>query len=97
MLTALPVTAMETVNTSTKGAAYTSGDFTYDTNGVSTITITGYSGIGGALVIPQTLDGYTIIKIDGNVFKNNKRLKLLLKMTKSKCTLSCYLCIFIIK
>lgn len=49
-------------------------EFTYDTNGVSTITITGYSGSASELVIPDTIDGYTVTKIGERVFEQNTNL-----------------------
>lgn len=54
--------------------AATEDGFYYDTNGVSTITITGYEGSASELVIPDTIDGYTVTKIGERVFRNNTNL-----------------------
>lgn len=51
----------------------TSGDFTYTVSN-DEVTITGYTGSGGALVIPDTIDGDNVVAIGENqgsgVFKN---------------------------
>jgi hypothetical protein len=40
------------------------GDYTYTTSGSPAVaTITGYSGTGGAITIPSTLGGYTVVAI----------------------------------
>nr|WP_319372975.1 leucine-rich repeat protein [uncultured Methanobacterium sp.] len=44
-------------------------DFTYTSNG-SSITITGYVGSGGRVVIPSTIDGLPVVKIDAWVFSS---------------------------
>ncbi len=49
--------------TSLPAAAYTSGDFTYSFNGEDTVWITRYTGSGGDVVIPPTLDGYRVTAI----------------------------------
>ena len=54
--------------------AATEDVFYYDTNGVSTITITGYEGSASELVIPDTIDGYTVTKIGAEVFQKNTNL-----------------------
>lgn len=54
--------------------AATEDGFYYDTNGVSTITITGYEGSASELVIPDTIDGYTVTKIGAEVFQKNTNL-----------------------
>ena len=54
--------------------AATEDVFYYDTNGVSTITITGYEGSASELVIPDTIDGYTVTKIGAGVFQQNTNL-----------------------
>ncbi|MTV49081.1 leucine-rich repeat protein [Heliobacillus mobilis] len=48
--------------------ADTYGDYTYrlDNNAV---VITGYSGLGGCITIPDTIDGYTVSEIDDNTFR----------------------------
>lgn len=47
----------------------TEGDFTYTTNG-GTITITGYTGPGGALTIPSTLSGLPVTAIGDTAFSH---------------------------
>ncbi len=46
------------------------GDFTYITNN-NAILITGYSGSGGTVTIPDTLDGFPVTSIQANVFAAN--------------------------
>lgn len=50
-------------------SAEMSGDFTYEVNedGVSA-TITGYSGTGGDVVIPEKIDGYTVTVVGETAF-----------------------------
>ena len=49
--------------------AETSCDYTYSTNGIPAVaTITGYTGQGGSITIPNTLDGYPIVGIGNNSF-----------------------------
>jgi hypothetical protein len=43
------------------------GDFTYSSNGLA-ITITGYTGPGGAVTIPSTINGLPVVTIGNNVF-----------------------------
>ncbi|AKB29104.1 Chitin binding protein [Methanosarcina siciliae T4/M] len=45
------------------------GNFTYTSDGTS-VTITGYSGPGGDVVIPDTIVGLPVTVIGGSVFKN---------------------------
>ena len=40
-----------------------------------TATITKYNGVGTSVVIPETIDGYTIVAIGGNAFSHNQRLE----------------------
>lgn len=47
--------------------ADTFGDFTYTTNSTSA-TITGYTGVGGDIVIPDVLGGKPVTQIGGKVF-----------------------------
>ncbi len=44
--------------------------FTYTTNN-GTITITGYAGPGGQVVIPDTINGLPVVDIEGSAFRNN--------------------------
>ena len=49
--------------------AASSGDYEYDVNsGGTTCTITGYTGSGGDITIPSTLDGYTVTTIGNQAF-----------------------------
>ena len=48
-------------------ADITEGDYTYTVAG-SNATITGYAGLGGAIVIPATLGGYPVTSIGGMAF-----------------------------
>jgi len=43
---------------------------TYTTNSDNTITITGYAGPGGAVIIPSTINGLPLISIGTNAFYN---------------------------
>jgi hypothetical protein len=45
--------------------------FTFTTNADNTITITGYTGSGGAVTIPDTTNGYSVTSIGIYAFKNN--------------------------
>lgn len=54
-------------------AATPPNDFTYVTNGNS-ITITGYTGPGGFVVIPDTIDGYSVNDIGPDAFTDNTNL-----------------------
>jgi len=47
--------------------ALQSGDFTYEVSG-DTITITGYTGTGGVVVIPDTIDGMPVVSIGDLAF-----------------------------
>jgi hypothetical protein len=49
--------------------AQQSGDFTYSVSN-STVTITGYTGAGGAVVIPDTIDGMPVVSIGDRAFFN---------------------------
>jgi hypothetical protein len=45
-------------------------DFTYTLSG-GNATITGYTGAGGAVTVPSTIDGYPVIAIGDNAFYGN--------------------------
>ena len=47
--------------------------FTFTTNN-GAITITGYTGPGGAVTIPSTLSGWPVTSVGTNVFQNNSGL-----------------------
>lgn len=50
------------------------GDFTYTTNSDNTITITDYTGSGGAVVIPSAIDGKTVTGIGDSAFQESTNL-----------------------
>ena len=52
------------------GHAATSGDFIYQTEN-SQVTITGYSGLGGAVTIPDKIDNLPVTSIVNNAFSPN--------------------------
>lgn len=54
-------------------AAQQSGDFTYSSDG-SAITITGYTGAGGAVTIPDTIAGLPVQTIGENAFRGKAGL-----------------------
>ncbi|MDD3184636.1 MAG: leucine-rich repeat domain-containing protein [Anaerostipes sp.] len=57
---------------------YTSGDYQYVAqtyNGKKTACITKYIGNATDIVLPETLDGYTVYGSSGEVFKDNKTVK----------------------
>ena len=43
-------------------------DYTYTTNDDNTITITGYTGSGGDVTIPDTIDGFSVTSIGDDTF-----------------------------
>ena len=51
-----------------------SGDYKYTVNNDGTATITGYTGSGGEITIPETLDEYKVTAIGNDAFSNNKSL-----------------------
>jgi BspA type Leucine rich repeat region (6 copies) len=48
--------------------AVTRAQFTYITNADNTITITGYTGVGGDVTIPAVIDGLTVTSIGEGAF-----------------------------
>ncbi len=58
----------------------TSGDYTYTVSGTNA-TITKYNGAGGALVIPETIDGYTVTVIDSSAFAGSAVTKVSIPKT----------------
>ncbi len=46
------------------------GDFSYEVSG-STVIITGYTGTGGNVVIPDTIDGMPVVSIANVAFRQN--------------------------
>jgi len=67
----LPLTTVPT-GTVTDGASPAT-DFIYATN-ESGITITGYIGPGGDVIIPGTINGSPVVRIASNAFKANTAL-----------------------
>ena len=56
-------------------AAETSGDYTYETSGLPTFaTITGYTGSGGDITIPSTIDEYPVEAIGNFAFESTATL-----------------------
>src|SRR5450759_623024 len=55
-------------------AAVQAVDYTYTTNSDNTITITKYTGSGGAVVIPSTINGTTVTSIGEAAFFTNASL-----------------------
>src|SRR5450830_1721029 len=49
-------------------AAVQAADYTYTTNSDNTITITGYTGSGGAVTIPSTINGLPVTSIGNGAF-----------------------------
>ncbi len=47
------------------------GDFTYEDSGSGTVTITGYTGSGGEVEIPDTINGMPVTSIGFRAFYNN--------------------------
>ena len=54
----------------TVASAATSGDYTYRVLSDGTAEITGYTGDGGDVVIPDSIDGYTVTSIGDEAFRN---------------------------
>jgi len=56
----------------TSVAAAQDGDYTYSTSGSPAVaTVTGYTGVGGAITVPSTLGGYATVAIGDSAFTNN--------------------------
>ena len=51
-------------------AQLTNGDFSYSTNNSNWITLTGYTGSGGSVVIPETISGMPVRSIGASAFAN---------------------------
>jgi hypothetical protein len=51
-----------------------SGDYEYTNNGDGTCTITGYTGPGGDVTIPDSLNGLTVTSIGNYAFRDNDNL-----------------------
>jgi hypothetical protein len=57
----------------TTGGSTNTSPFTFITNGAA-ITITGYTGAGGAVTIPDTINGYPVTTIGSSAFFNQTSL-----------------------
>ncbi len=57
-----------------------SNDFTYTTSETEA-TITGYTGNADNLIIPETIDAYTVTRIDNNAFENGSMLQVIFPKT----------------
>jgi hypothetical protein len=67
-----PAVPTQTLNLAagiTATAAAQSGDFTYTSSG-SSVTITGYTGAGGAVEIPAQIGGIPVTAIGASAFRN---------------------------
>ena len=63
------LTALFLMATAVTAVALQSGDYTYETNYENTaVTITKYTGSGGTVIIPNTIDGRPVINIGDNAF-----------------------------
>ena len=74
---------MESVKENTaeiKATELTSGDFRYTVSGTSA-TITGYDGTDTNLVIPETLDTYTVTAIGANAFQGKSLVSVVFPKT----------------
>jgi hypothetical protein len=62
----------KTVTAAFEADAHTDGDYVYILNGTvpETATITGYSGLGGVVIIPGTLGGYPVTSIGYSAFSS---------------------------
>lgn len=67
----VPVTATST----TSDLVHISGDFAYTLSDTLEATITDHSGIYETVVIPETIDGYTVTEIGANAFYGCTTLK----------------------
>jgi len=50
------------------------GDFTYTTNADNTLTITKYTGLGGSVIIPPSIEGRTVTSIGDSAFEFYRNL-----------------------
>jgi hypothetical protein len=66
---ARPLWGLMLLAASVAATAQQSGDFTYSTN-ASGATITTYTGSGGTVTIPDTIDGLQVIAIGTNAFRS---------------------------
>jgi hypothetical protein len=55
-------------------ATLVQAQFSYSDNGDGTCTITGYTGPGGALSIPNSINGLSVVSIGGGAFYTNTSL-----------------------
>ena len=57
------------------GQTYTSGDYSYTVKADGTAEITGYSGSGTNITVPDELDGHDVTAIGSEAFMENEQLK----------------------
>ncbi|MDR1778741.1 MAG: leucine-rich repeat protein, partial [Clostridiales Family XIII bacterium] len=57
------------------------GDFFYTTNDNSFVTITGYKGAGGDVVIPDEIEGIPVMSIAQEAFRNSENFSLVTSVT----------------
>lgn len=62
-------------NIQSLGDTYTSGDYKYALCDDGTAKICGYTGKDAKLIIPSTIEGYTVTTIDNGTFKDCTNLK----------------------
>src|SRR5438105_5338586 len=55
-------------------ATLVQAQFNFTDNGNGTCTITGYTGPGGAVTIPNSIAGLSVVSIGDNAFLNNNNL-----------------------
>lgn len=60
--------------TITNGVYYSTADYTYTTNN-GAITITGYTGSGGVITVPSTINGLPVTSIGNNAFSSKNTIR----------------------
>ena len=73
LFTALPF-SVNAVEDNTGSPSGTAGDYSYSINKDGTVTITNYTGSASNVVIPSTLDGYTVTALGKDAFTDNDNL-----------------------
>ena len=73
---ALVLSVLTLITVYIPASAVTNGDFSYEIiSGSTSVRITGYSGSGAEVVIPDIIDGRTIVEISGGAFSANSSIK----------------------
>ena len=76
VLTAVMILAvMPVFNFPMRAKAKTAGDFVYEVNVEGKITITGYKGQGGDIVIPTEIDKKPVVGVGDTAFERNNSIK----------------------